>query len=110
MMKDRIFGRGRVALAAAAVIAGGLFAAATGTAQAAPLAPTAAETVAGDAGTTAVHWRGHRGWHHHHHGWGHRHHGWGHRHHGWGHRHHGWGHRHHGWGHRHHGWGHRHHW
>ena len=83
----------RTALAAAMVMAGGLFAA--GSAQAVPFAPPPADAIAADNGVSAVHWR------HHHHHWGHHHH---HRRHfggGWGHRHH---HHHHGWG-----WGHRHH-
>ncbi|WP_147077660.1 hypothetical protein [Methylobacterium haplocladii] len=94
--------RGRTLLAAAALAVGGIFAAATGSAQAAPLAPAAVETVAGEAGATAVHWRGHGhhfGRHHHHH-----------RHFGYGRpRHHGWHHHHHR-GHHHHGFGRRHHW
>jgi len=89
------------ALAAAMILAGGLFAAAP-KAEAAPLTPSPAVAGEAEAGVVPVqygyyghrrhhhHWGHHRRWHHHHRGWGHRHHGWRHHHHhrGWGHRHH----------------------
>lgn len=97
-MKAGIRKAGKRLLAAAALVAGGLFTA--GAADAAPFASGASP--APEAGIVQVQYG-------HHHGWGH-----GHRHHGWGRHHHhhgGWGHhrRHHGWGHRHHHRGHHHH-
>ncbi|KAB7784934.1 hypothetical protein [Methylorubrum populi] len=101
--------RSRFALAALALMAGGLFGGSV--ANAAPLAPAPATTLAAEATVETVQWQHHHFGHRHHpRHWGHRHHHhghWGHHRRHWGHRHHHHGH----WGHHHRRhWGHRHHW